>query len=69
MTDLAKIDLRVGSNPNYLNVDFDRVEIGYLLLAARGVVTVWAHDLQDRAKLEAVRRIVEPVVIAMLRSL
>ena len=68
MLDIARIDIRVGStNPRYLNVDLERREVGYLFLEGRGVITLSAHNRSEEYVLQAVRRVIAPVVMATLR--
>ena len=38
MKELARVRTRWVSNPRYLNVDFDRTEVGYLVLSGDGEV-------------------------------
>lgn len=65
MLDIARIDIRIGSNnPRYLNVDLDGVEIGYLLLSGHRVVDHQAHETRYGYILDELRRVASPIVIA-----
>lgn len=68
MTDLTRINIRIGGgNSQYLNVDLDGKEVGFFELSRRQILRQRSHETRHDYILDAVRRVIEPVVIATVR--
>jgi hypothetical protein len=66
MIDPTRVRTRWGSDPRYVNVDFDGREVGYLRLSSQGDVEAFVHDgfVECRQLIHDVQHLVAPVVQA-----
>ncbi|GAA1711604.1 hypothetical protein GCM10009745_69620 [Kribbella yunnanensis] len=70
MIDLKRINIRIGGeNSQYLNVDLDGREVGFFEISGRNTLRQRSHEARHDYILDEVRRVIEPVVIAMGRCL